>query len=79
MNFRDTRNIWAMIVRVAGAFAVYYALNTLLKLPFSKEFLAGGSMKALGVRAARYAVIIFMIVGIYPKIFPLFEKIGKKQ
>ena len=79
VNFRDTRNIWAMIVRVAGAFAIYYALNTLLKLPFSKEFLAGGSMKALGVRAARYAVIIFMIVGIYPKIFPLFEKIGKKQ
>ena len=36
-------------------------------------------MKVLGVRAARYAVIIFMIVGIYPKIFPLFEKIGKKQ
>ena len=38
VHFSDTRNVWAMILRVIGAFAVYYALNTLLKLPFSKEF-----------------------------------------
>ena len=79
VNFRDTRNIWAMILRVAGAFAVYFVLNTVLKLPFSKEFLAGGTMGAFLVRAARYAVIIFVIIGIYPKVFPLFEKIGKKN
>ncbi len=79
VNFRDTRNVWAMILRVAGAFALYYALNTLLKLPFSREFLAGGTMKAFLVRSARYAVIIFVILGVYPKVFPLFEKIGKKK
>ena len=79
VNFRDTRNIWAMILRVAGAFAVYFVLNTVLKLPFSKEFLAGGTMGAFLVRAARYAVIIFVIIGVYPKVFPLFEKIGKKK
>ncbi len=36
--------------------------------------------KTLGaflVRTARYAVIIFTIIGLYPKVFPLFEKIGK--
>ena len=79
VNFRNTRNIWAMILRVAGAFAVYFVLNTVLKLPFSKEFLAGGTMGAFLVRAARYAVIIFVIIGVYPKVFPLFEKIGKKK
>ena len=79
VNFRDTRNVWAMILRVVGAFALYFALNTLLKMPFSREFLAGASMKALLVRAARYAVIIFVIIGVYPKIFPLFEKIGQKK
>ena len=54
-------------------------MYSLLKLPFSKDFLAGGTMAALLVRTARYAVIIFVIIGIYPKAFPLFEKIGKKN
>ena len=79
VNFRDTRNIRAMILRVIGAFALYYALNTLLKLPFGREFLASGTMKAFLVRTARYAVLIFTITGVYPMVFPLFEKTGKKN
>ena len=79
VNFQDTRNVWAMILRVLGAFALYFAMNTLLKLPFSKDFLASGTLSALLVRTARYAVIIFAIIGVYPKVFPLFEKIGKKN
>ena len=79
VNYRDTRNILAMILRVAGAFAIYYVMNTLLKLPFSKDYLSGGTLGALLIRAARYGVIIFTIFGIYPKAFPLFEKIGVKN
>ncbi|MCR4877533.1 MAG: phosphatase PAP2 family protein [Clostridiales bacterium] len=79
VNFRDTRNIWAMILRVLGAFAIYYVLNTLLKLPFSREFLSGGTMGAFLIRSARYSLIIFTIIGIYPMAFPLFEKIRKKN
>ena len=78
VNFRDTRNVWAMILRLFGAFALYFALNTLMKLPFDKEFLAGGTPAAFLVRTARYAFIIFAIVGVYPKIFPLFENTGKR-
>ena len=79
VNFRDTRNVWAMILRMVGAFALYFVLNTLLKIPFSKEFLASGSLSSYLIRTARYAVIIFLIIGIYPKAFPLFEKIGEKR
>ncbi len=79
VRFADTRNVWAMILRVAGAFALYYLMNTLLKLPFGKDFLSGGTLGAYLVRAARYALIIFTIVGLYPKIFPLFEKNGKRS
>ena len=79
INFRDTRNIWALILRVAGAFVLYYVLNTLLKLPFSKAFLSGGTLGAYLVRTARYGLIIFAIIGVYPMAFPLFEKIGKKK
>ena len=79
VNYRDTRSIPAKIVRAVGAFAIYFGLNTLLKLPFSKEFLAGASFSALLVRAARYTVTMFVIMGLYPKVFPLFEKIGNKR
>lgn len=79
VNYQDTRNVWAMIVRTVCAFAIYFVLNTLLKLPFSKAFLDGGSFGALLIRSARYAVIIFVIMGVYPKLFPLFEKIGKRS
>ena len=78
VGFKDTRNPWAMILRVAGAFALYYALNTLLKLPFSKEFLDNGTLAAGLVRTARYAVVLFVALAVYPRIFPVFEKIGKK-
>ena len=39
----------------------------------------GGTLEAFLIRTARYAVIVFVITGIYPKIFPLFEKVGKKE
>ena len=78
VNFSDTRNVWAMILRVVGAFAIYFVMNKLLKMPFSTEFLTGGTLGALLVRTARYAIIIFVMIGVYPKAFPLFEKIGKK-
>jgi len=78
-RFQDTRNIWAMLLRIVGAFALYFVLNTLLKLPFDKAFLDGGSLGAYLIRTVRYTVIMFLIIGVYPKIFPLFEKVGKKK
>lgn len=74
VNFRETQKISAMVLRVAGAFIIYFVVNTLLKLPFDKEFLGGTSLIALLIRTVRYAVIIFLITGVYPLIFPLFER-----
>ena len=79
VQFRDTRNPWAMILRVIGAFAVYYVLNTLLKLPFSTEFLDNGTVAAGLVRTARYAVVLFIALAFYPKVFPILEKTGKRD
>jgi membrane-associated phospholipid phosphatase len=78
VNFQDTRNVFAMILRVVGAGVVYLVLNTLLKLPFDKEFLAQATLPSFLVRTARYTIIIFSIIGVYPLVFPLFEKVGKK-
>ena len=79
IQFKDTRNIWAMILRAAGSFAIYFALNKLLKMPFSKEWLDSGELLANLVRTARYAIILFVVIAVYPRVFPLFEKVGKKK
>jgi len=78
INFQDTRNVWAMILRVVGVFVVYYVLNTLMKLPFSKEWLDSGELLPNLVRTIRYAIILFVALGVYPRVFPLFEKVGRK-
>lgn len=79
VDYQETRQISAMILRVAGALIVYFAVNTLLKLPFDKAFLSGGSFGALLIRTGRYAVIMFLIMGVYPMLFPLYERMGKKH
>ena len=73
--FEDTRKPLAMILRLVGGLAVYMALNTLLKLPFSEEFLAGGSKASLLVRTARYMIVAFVDFGVYPAVFG----IGKRK
>ena len=62
-----------MILRALGAFAIYFGLNTLLKLPFSNDFLNSASIRALLIRTARYTINMFVILGVYPMAFPLFE------
>ncbi len=79
VRFMDTRNVFAMILRPLLAFGIYFVLNTLLKLPFDKAFLESTSPGAFLIRTVRYAVIVFVMLGVYPKVFPLFEKIGKKR
>ena len=76
VRFQDTRNVFAMILRVLGAFVIYAVLNTVMKLPFDKEWLNNGTMGANLIRSARYVILLFVLVGVYPRVFPVFEKIG---
>jgi len=78
VNYEDTRRFPAMLLRVIGAILIYLVVNTLLKLPFDKDFLAGTSIAAFLIRTARYAIIMFLILGVYPMMFPTFERVGKK-
>ncbi len=78
VNFQETKRIPAMILRMIGAVLIYLVVNTLLKLPFDKQFLAEASLGALLIRTARYSIIVFLIMGVYPMIFPVFERVGKK-
>ena len=69
VRFENTRVWWRCALRLLGGFAVYFAANSLLKLPFSAAFLESGTMAALLVRAARYAIVVFLDLGVYPLVF----------
>lgn len=73
VHFENTRKPVFMAVRMLGGLAVYFALNTALKLPFSQEFLSNGSTSALLVRCARYVIVTFVDFGVYPMLFKLEE------
>lgn len=73
VRYEDTRKPLFMVTRLLGGLAVYLVLNTVLKMPFSKEFLTDGNTAALMVRCIRYAIIAFVDFGVYPMLFK-FEK-----
>ena len=74
VNFENTRKPMWFILRIVCGFALFVLLSSLLKLPFSKEFLDGGSMASLYVRTLRYAVTSFIVFGIYPLVFKAEKK-----
>ena len=78
VRFENTGSIVRCILRALGGAALFFGLNTLLKLPFSKEFLDNGSLAALLVRGARYGVIAFIEFGVYPILFRYTGRLGKK-
>lgn len=69
VNFKTTRNVLKIILRMLGGLALYFGLNTALKMPFDAAFLASSTMPAFLIRAVRYTIILFVVVGVYPLIF----------
>ncbi|WP_029323900.1 phosphatase PAP2 family protein [Butyrivibrio sp. AE3004] len=74
VNFEETRRPVEIVLRIVGGFAVYLVLNTLLKLPFSKYFLQSDTMGSFMVRFIRYMIVSFVMMGVYPVLFKVFEK-----
>ena len=74
VNFKETKNVLESILRVVVGGVLYFGLNKLLKLPFPKELLESATMPSFLIRTARYAIIIFVLMGIYPMIFDKFKK-----
>ena len=69
VRFENTGNPLRILLRVLGGLAIYLLLSVVLKLPFSKAFLESGTMAAMLVRSARYAIIAFVDFCIYPMLF----------
>ncbi len=74
IRFENTRSVPRMILRTLVGLGLFIGLNTVLKLPFSKSFLESGLPLAHAVRVARYAVILFVEIALYPACFKLFSR-----
>ena len=81
VKFENTKNIFRCILRTIGGGLIYFGLNTVLKLPFPKALLEEAGLVSQLIRMFRYAVIIFVVIGVYPMLFKLTGKIfdRKKQ
>lgn len=79
VKFETTRNVLRWILRLLIGIGLYFAFNTLLKMPFSGDFLDSGTTLAYAVRAIRYFIITIIIIGVYPLMFRLGDKIFKKK
>lgn len=53
VKFETTRNVLRWILRLLIGVGLYFVVNTLLKMPFSSEFLDSGTTLAYAVRAMR--------------------------
>ncbi len=79
VKFENTSNIFRCILRTIGGALIYFGLNTVLKMPFSKEVLDAGNLLAYVIRTLRYAVVIFVVIGVYPVLFNLTGKLWKRK
>ena len=79
VNFENTSNILRCVLRTVGGGLVYFGLNILLKLPFPKDLLSAGDLTAHLIRTARYAIVIFCAVGVYPLLFKVTGKLWEKK
>lgn len=78
VKFENTKNIIRCILRVLCGVGIFFVLNEVLKLPFSKETLEASTFAAHLIRAARYAIVSFVIMGVYPLSFKLVSRKFKK-
>ena len=74
VKFESTRKPLVCVIRIAIGVGLYLGLNTVLKMPFSSEFLSSGTFLAGIVRAVRYLIVSFVTVGVYPYTFRLYGK-----
>lgn len=79
VKFENTSNIFRCILRTIGGGLLYFGLNILLKLPFPKELLEAGTIVSNLIRMARYAVVIFVVIGVYPMLFKLTGRLFERK
>lgn len=69
VNFKPAKSYLYAMIRVILGGAIFAGCAALLKLPFPKELLESTSAASFLIRALRYAITAFVIMGAYPLCF----------
>ena len=78
VDYRDSALAGVVVFPVGGGMGV--GVNAILsKALGEKDFGSVNKAAMNGIFLSLINYIIFVIVGVYPKVFPLFDKIGKKN
>ena len=79
VNFDNTKKPLLCIARIIVGMIVYLLVNSLLKMPFSSDFLESGTLLSNLVRAFRYFIVSFLVIGIYPMLFKYEKRFVKER
>lgn len=69
INFEGTNNILEIIIRMLIGILLFVLVSKGSKLPFTEEFLNSKTTLSFLVRAIRYFLIVFLVIGVYPICF----------
>lgn len=78
VKFENTSSLFRCVLRTLGGVLVFFGINAVLKLPFSKELLEDGNFLSHMIRLFRYAVVVFVSIGVYPLLFRRTDRFFKK-
>ncbi len=72
VHFETEASFWAQVVKVAVGLVVVLAVRIILKKLF------GGDNEPMALHGLRYLLMTVVAVGIYPMLFRVFNRIGRK-
>ena len=79
VKFENTSNFLRCLLRTVGGGVIYFGLNEVLKLPFPRELLNAGDLTVHLIRSLRYAAVIFTVIGVYPMLFKLTDRLWERK
>ena len=79
VRFENTKNVGRMILRTLGGLVLFIAVDKILEIPFSKEFLESTTGLSFAVRSVRYTVACFAVIGVYPLLFRRVDRLLQRR
>lgn len=75
VDFEMPDAVYKGALRVVCGFVLFFAVNSLIKLPFSPELLSSVTTVSFTIRFFRYLIATFVAIGLYPMLFRRFTRI----
>ncbi len=78
VKFENTKKPVMIVLRTLGGMALFFVLNIAAKALFGLIF-TGENFAAMLGRTLRYAIVVFVILGVYPAVFRPVEKFFEEK